>query len=667
MRLCIWLFGCAAMLTAPALQAQESNLSTNTIIVTAPATPGRVAPDRLTLDGEMIDERAALTISDIVSGVAGIAIRQNSRGETVLRIRSGGERQTPIFLDGAPLATPWDGRVDLGVIPAGVIREVEITRSAAPIEYGVNAIAGVVDLRTRSRGDEHSFRAQGEYGSGNLVNVSAALQTPVGRSLDVTLAASWRRSDFQTIADRGAIPFETGSDNRRRNTDQESLSIFAAIAHEGDRGQLRASLLHADATRGIPFEGHVDPQTDNPRYWRYPMWRLTQGSVSGQYDLADHILLRGTIWHQWFGQDIDSFEDQTYRVRDERESGRDRTFGGRMVLSLPVLGLQSRLSASGLTSAHHQTGFEASAEAISVLLQTEDLRFKQQFLSLGAEVDVPFTPNLDATLGLGIDSSSTPLTGDKPAQPSSSAPAFSAILRWQVSDDLTAKASLARRTRFATMREQFGQSLGRFLPNPGLRPEQASTAELSFVWTGSRQLSSELSIWANDSRDTLGQRVVTVDGGRLRQRYNMAGAFTYGAEAMLSLKMTNNLRVELSAAFQGGRPRSEPGTPNPRLLQQTDRQIGLAVDWSPAEAIDLRAEYRHNGKAYDLDPLGGNALLPSAEILDLRAFWTLSKVGEAGTVTGFLAIDNATNALILPQLGLPAPGRSIRLGARISI
>ena len=65
-------------------------------------------------------------------------------------MRGSEERQTAVFLDGAPLVVPWDGRIDLGLIPAGLIGRIEIRKGAVPIEYGTNAVAGVVDLQSRS-------------------------------------------------------------------------------------------------------------------------------------------------------------------------------------------------------------------------------------------------------------------------------------------------------------------------------------------------------------------------------------------------------------------------------------------------------------------------------------------------------------------------------------
>ncbi|MGB1375120.1 MAG: TonB-dependent receptor plug domain-containing protein, partial [Rhodothermales bacterium] len=46
------------------------------------------------------------------------SVQTNSRGETLVYIRSAGERQVAVFLDGAPLNIAWDNRIDLSLVPA---------------------------------------------------------------------------------------------------------------------------------------------------------------------------------------------------------------------------------------------------------------------------------------------------------------------------------------------------------------------------------------------------------------------------------------------------------------------------------------------------------------------------------------------------------------------
>uniref|UniRef100_UPI0012E1BBAD TonB-dependent receptor n=1 Tax=Sandarakinorhabdus oryzae TaxID=2675220 RepID=UPI0012E1BBAD len=167
-----------------AAQAAEPRLPAEALItVTAPALPGRVFSPGVGLSGEALLDRQPRSIADAVRGLPGVSIRPNSRGESVIRVRGSEERQTQVFLDGAPLAVPWDGRVDIGLVPAALLGGLTVRKGAGAIEYGANAVAGVLDLTTRSSGAV-GIAQGGPYA---LKNLSAAGVVPLG-GLRLTLA-----------------------------------------------------------------------------------------------------------------------------------------------------------------------------------------------------------------------------------------------------------------------------------------------------------------------------------------------------------------------------------------------------------------------------------------------------------------------------------------------
>ena len=232
------------------------------IVVTAPDSPARVQPPQLRLSHAALLDRQPVYLADALRGLPGVSVRPNSRGESVVRIRGSEERQAAVFLDGAPLSVPWDGRVDLGVLPASLLNTVSVTKGAVPIEYGTNAVAGVVDLQTRR--DDASTEAEVSAGSQELRAASALAQWNPTDRLETQLAAGYVARDAQTIADRDALPFSQHDAEARTNTDLESRSLFAAIDMASGATLWRISLLHADIERGIAPESHLDPHRMRP-------------------------------------------------------------------------------------------------------------------------------------------------------------------------------------------------------------------------------------------------------------------------------------------------------------------------------------------------------------------------------------------------------------------
>ena len=618
-----------------------------TIVVTAPASEARVLPPATGLGHAEIVARQPASVGDALRTLPGVSARTNSRGETIARVRGADERQTQVFLDGAPLAVPWDGRADIGVLPASLFGEVRVVKGAAPIEYGTNAVAGAVDLRTRS-GAESPLEAIARAGSHSMGEASLVAGAPVGGGFSLLGAGALLTRDAFADARRSG---------GRLNTDLDSVTLFGAVHYRGSGFSGRALLFHNQAERGIAPETTRDPSLVNPRFWRYPDISLTQLVLAGELDLGASTTVRAVGWRQWFEQTIDQYRDRTYSARSQREEDEDDTHGVRLTFSSKLDPLVLRLSGTAQTSLHKQvdTRFPVTGAA-------PELRYRQSLFSLGAEADLPLGP-ADATFGVAYDRSETPLTGDKPDQPSLDALAFSAAVRGTLAPGLRLVVSGGRRTRFPTARELFGEALGRFLINPDLGPETAWLADAELSWTrpGLRLV---LNPFLVRSEDTLSQRVVRVNGRSLRQRFNLTGSWSYGLDASLDAVLSRGFTLEAFASLLHAR--ADEGAVSPRrLLQRPSHELGAALAWSPSDALSARVELRRVGPAIDIAATGAVVRLDPATELNLRASGRIVRFASGRSLHVTAAADNLTDAAITPQLGLPLPGRTFRVGLRL--
>ena len=596
------------------------------------------------LTGEALLDRQPRSVADALRGLPGVSVRTNSRGETVARVRGSDERQTLVFLDGAPLAVPWDGRVDIGLIPAGLLGGLSVRKGAGAIEYGANAVAGVVDLTTRQEGGV----AVAQAGPHALKNLSAAGVVPLG-GLSLTLAAAHQAQAALPVARLGALPFNQPASDRRLNTDLAATSLFAGLGGTAGALEWRASVLNIDARRGIAPESDRNP--GSARFWRYADWNLTQAQIALELPIGP-ATARAVGWRQWFGQEIESYRDASYAALGGREIDEDDTVGGRFTLSHKLGPATLRWSLSGHLSDHHQTDV-----AIPPGTRPAALLYRQSLASGGVEADMPLG-NTRLTLGLGLDRSANPRTGHKPAQPARQAATFSAALALKPADRVSLTISGGRRNRFPSARELFGEALGRFLPNPALLPEQAWLADAELGWRAGRFTLTLTPFWQR-VEGSIGQRIVRTNGVNLRQRFNQAPATSIGIDAAMQVPLADGLTLELTGTALDASSAGQP------LLQRPAQEAMLALDWAPksglGEAFDLRAELRRIGQARDLAADGALARLAPATEINLRARVPVLRLGKA-QVSATAAIDNLTNAVILPQLGLPQPGRSIRIG-----
>ena len=636
------------------------DFSLEEISVTSVRGEQRALQPSLLLGKDLFDRTLPTAFTEIFRAVLGAGIRTNSRGEAVLRLRGSEERQSQIFIDGAPISVPWDGRTDLSLFPASLVRKVRVIKSAAPLEYGANAVLGVVDISTLETGDDFEFGARSEIGTHNAFLIEGETYIPLNEGLSLQVGANYRSRDAISVASSAPIPFDPLDGDGRTNTDLESTSLFAATALERDWGQVRLSVIDISAEKGIAAEAHLDPAQTDVRFWRYPDWDLTQVNFASEIDVGDTTRLRINAWHQRFSQSILSFSDITYSVAEEQQDDRDRTYGGRAVLSYDADFFGVRFLTSFQESTHEQRESNFVAGIIGGLE-----RFRQRQYSVGGEVDFPINDEVKTSVAVAYDRSSTPLSGGRPRQPAFSKFAGSAAIEWQASPNLTITSTVGQRTRFPTARELYGTALGRFLLNENLRPETVLVGDLTFAWTApTAPFTVSVTPWFSRIDDTLSQRNITVGTNILSQRFNLDGSSGFGFEATALWQASESFTLEVNGFWQDLKADRDTNGARPTLYQRPDSQILIAGNYQFIEGANIRAELNHTGPAFDENQDGGVARLPSSTEINLKAYIPI-RTTRAGEWQLYGTIDNLTDVVVLPQLGLPSAGRSFKIGLRI--
>ena len=91
-----------------------------------------------------------------------------SRGIATVELRGLGPERTLVLVNGrrfVPGGNGASGLVDLNMIPMSLVERIEIFKSGASVEYGADAVAGVVNIVTRKQTDGLELRARGQLTS----------------------------------------------------------------------------------------------------------------------------------------------------------------------------------------------------------------------------------------------------------------------------------------------------------------------------------------------------------------------------------------------------------------------------------------------------------------------------------------------------------------------
>ncbi|MCJ7629445.1 MAG: TonB-dependent receptor, partial [Longimicrobiales bacterium] len=455
------------------------------------STTGGASAVEVVLDSVVM--RPAPTLEQVLREMPLIQIRRNSRGEAQPALRGGEDRQIAVVMDGVPLTLGWDARTDLSVIPLTSAQRISLIRGLSSVLYGPNVLGGVVEVDV-ARGAERQAAPRPLQVDLGLDHTGARSLGVAGGTLLETSEGEWvlRAGAGHQARDGFVLPREAGEDDGLNrvlltkdgdlllNTDATRYDGFLSARYRSDGG-VWMSLSSSGFTeeRGVAPEAHVQ----EPRLWRYPKQTRFISALSGgtgqrltPWGEGD---LEATLGFDLGSTEIDEFASPAYQEVTGGETGDDLT------LTLRVLGDHSLGEKGELRGT-----FTYADVNHDELIDAETNTYRQRLWSLGTEAEWRFghAPALlgslgtRLSLGLALDGADTPESADKP--PLGSLRDWGGRLGFTTlagMEGLVLHGALSRRARFPALRELYSGALGRFVPNPDLKPEVLTGGEMGLT------------------------------------------------------------------------------------------------------------------------------------------------------------------------------------------
>ncbi|WDE14656.1 TonB-dependent receptor [Thalassomonas haliotis] len=197
------------------------------------------------------------------AGVAGNATNaywtSGGYGTAQVNIRGLGIKRTLVLLNGRRVVAGGTGAnssVDLNMIPTGLIERIEVLKDGASAIYGADAVAGVVNIITKTSFEGAEFNvkagisAQGD-GDNQEINLTLGGNFDRGQAL---LSLNYSNSEAVRQSDR--------IDCAKSGTPDGKLECFGSGTTEGGRALL------ADGTQ-VQFNQNSDSQTYGDSYGAY--------------------------------------------------------------------------------------------------------------------------------------------------------------------------------------------------------------------------------------------------------------------------------------------------------------------------------------------------------------------------------------------------------------
>ncbi len=583
------------------------------------------------------------SLADLGGILPSVRVATNSRGDSHLMIRGAPERHSQAFLDGIPLNLPWDERVDLETIPITGVGRLEGRRGLPSLLDGPGVLAGSVrilppQLDGLSQRTQVSLAA-GEHGLGRA---SLTHQHETG---------AWEVLGAGSLQKRDAWPLPEGGD-LRQNSDLEQYSLLLRGSRTvANTGRLNLLATGWSGEKGVPAEMHLG---DDARFWRYPVRKraLFGASVAlpmGRWDVTS--LLAGDFYAQEIDPRGPDNWDAPLAEGDDYEKDFDRTGHAQFGLTRWI-GDDSRLSFQG------NARYTQHREILTFGGPTNS--YAQWMTGLVAEAEHHFNQKWGVRAGAGWDHAATPESGHKTKANSFNAPALNLRLSHQLNKNSELYVSGSRRSRFPSLRELYSGALGRFVPNPHLRPEQQDLLEAGITaqdnrwhFTGAAFLQYLKDGIEKEALPGPERQFMRVNRTKIRvPGLELAGGWRLHHDWEITAQHTiMAAKVEVDGSFD------QPAEDRPDYLSH----LGIHYQGFTGPGAFLEAALtgpRWSADVTDADD--GLTRLPAGVCWNMRLSWRWELGGDDShgkELEAHLRLDNIFDQWTDYQVGLPEPGR----------
>ncbi|MES2019911.1 MAG: TonB-dependent receptor [Pseudomonadota bacterium] len=582
------------------------------------------------LDTDALDQRQTRTVSDILRDVPGVAVSRIP-GQTQIRLRGAEANHTLVLIDGIEVSDPYAGEFDFGTLIADDVARVEVLRGQQSSIYGSDAIGGVIQYITLTGREAPGVSARIEGGSSGTVN-SAARIAGVSGTFDYALSGTLNTTDGTPNARGGTrnLGNDSGAVSFKSTWSPASNARLTAVARYA---RTQADFNDSDSNPASKTFGYT---IDTPG--AHFINEAIYGLLRGELDLLDGKwtqALTGQIadtTRNGYGATARTYGDTGQRLKGSYES----------TLKLNQGALRHQLTVAVDVERERYRNTDPTGFAFTGRRQVDNVGIVGQYdLTLGEHA--AFGASLRQDLNNRFQDTTT----------------YRVQGSYRFDSGTRVRAAAGSGVKNPGFYELYGYSDGRFIGNPGLKPERSegweAGIEQSFVdghvLIGATYFDSRLSdeIYTTYPAPNF---VATPANRTTKSRQ-------HGVEAFLNARIGTAWRIDAAYTYLHARENGVEEVRRPSHI------ASVAVGWrAPHDRFGLTAVARYNGDTSDVaftDPsyVPVTVRLHDYVLLNLNGDVKLTK-----HFTLFGRIENLNNAHYEDVFSFTNPGRTVYGGVR---
>ncbi|MFA4916402.1 MAG: TonB-dependent receptor [Syntrophales bacterium] len=624
------------------------------------------------------------TVAEALAYVPGIRVSTGRKNEPSIQIHGMDQAKILVLIDGVPYYETKYGKLDLNQIPVDNVAKIEVTKGAASVLYGPNALMGVVNIITKKPADKPSTEVTleaGDYGT-HRESLSHGMKSGI---FNYWLNYSHQESDGWRMSDDfspqiGTITRKPGTTTqavledggRRNNSDYKTDSFWAKVGIDPNPGSEYYLNFHYIAKeKGDPssiYGGQVF--TAKPafssvfdRITKYDNWGI---DLSGQQKVLDRLSLKTKLFYHNHVDDYTSYSDQDYSQEIAVSRYEDYTMGGFLMSDFqPVDWDVIRLSFNYRGDSHKQR-------------DDEYLPFAKTFSytgSAGLENEFNLIKNLTVVAGVSYDwfnvteakiNITDKNTGAFIKQNDAGEPDTMDELNpmigatYNFTDSTKLFGSIARKVRFPTLDQLYSSKSG----NLDLKAEKAINYTLGVSQLFSDYGKAELAGFYHDISDFI-SRDADPHLYPASQYQNYAKIEMLGFELNGEYYPVKDLVLRAGYTYNYAQDKSE-GRVTDDVVNVPEHKVDIGVTYtipSVNTRIDLAGIYM--GEIFSQLPTPTNTTQAETKVQDYFTVNTRISATFLKYCEAYLALNNILDKNFESEYGFPGPGRNFYIGISV--
>ncbi len=223
------------------------------------------------IDAQTMQDHNTKTIVEAINLLPGATIQSfGARNEQMIMIRGFDVKHAPLFIDGIPIAVPYDGYVDFSRFTTFDLSEIEVSKGLASPLLGANTFAGAINLVTKKPTKEFEGEVGAGFFSGNGRTEYINLGTNQG-SYYIQASGSKTQRDTYPLSD-DFTPIRTinedGGDRNNAYATDDKLNLKVGYT-PNSTDEYAINYIRQNADKGVPPDEAMNLSGRGFWQWRY--------------------------------------------------------------------------------------------------------------------------------------------------------------------------------------------------------------------------------------------------------------------------------------------------------------------------------------------------------------------------------------------------------------